>query len=379
MKNYRITILFLVLLPGLLSTGCSSSDSGSVSNTEMSTALSPDDNDSVDANSIDTETTDTEPGATVSTDPDSIDTESENSASSDICSASPRVATNTRPYLGNLYRLETANDERFHQLWNQVTPEYGGKWDTLEAQRDTMVWTPLDNAANFSNDFDYTFLLHTLISGNSEPNWISSLSNEEQLAEIIEWMDELAARYPDVANIDVVSNPISAPPSFIDALGGEGETGWDWIIQAFELADARFPNSQLFLNSANVQPDDPATSTFVAIANTLKDRGLIDGIGIEGHYFEDVEAAGIKTKLDLLDTTGIPLYVASLDLDIADDQQQLDKMKAIFPVFYDHESVEGITLWGYRENQLWRQNAFLLSADEINRPALDWLECYVGL
>lgn len=384
MKTNRISLLFLLLVSGFFISGCSSSSSSSPSsssttNDETTSAITADTNEPTTIGSVD-EGSVTEgalPEGPV--DEGSVDEGSANTTDTGICTPSPRIAANTQPYLGNIYRFETANDERFHQLWNQVTPEYGGKWQTLEAQRDTMEWTALDDAVNFSNNFNYTFLLHTLISGNNEPSWIGALSNDEQLEEVIEWMDALAERYPDVANIDVVSNPISAPPSFIDALGGEGETGFDWIIRAFELADARFPNSQLLLNSANVQPDTTTTSTFLAIANALKERNLIDGIGIEGHYFEDVDPAGIKTKLDQLGSTGISLYVASLDIDIADDQQQLDKMKTIFPVFYDHKSVNGITMWGYRENQLWRQNAFLVSEDELDRPALDWLECYVGL
>jgi len=297
----------------------------------------------------------------------------------DTCVASPRLGTDDIPYVGNIFRASTSGDERFHFLWNQITPENAGKWLNVETSRNTMSWDVLDAAVNFASDFSYTFKLHTLIAGGNEPAWMESLSVKEQEREIIEWFDEVSTRYPDINQIEVVSEPISDQPFYKEALGGDGETGWDWVIRAFELARTRFPVSELILNDYKVSGADNTGADFLALVALLKERNLIDGIGVEGHFLENVDTATIASELNKLVALGLPVYLSDLDINEPDDRIQLEKMSTIFPVFFENKAVKGVSLWGYRENQLWREDAFLLSSTDTDRPALDWLECYLGL
>jgi hypothetical protein len=68
-----------------------------------------------------------------------------------------------------------------------------------------------------------------------------------------------------------------------------------------------------------------------------------------------------------------------MDVDGPTDQIQLDDYKRIFPVFWEHPAVIGITLWGYRPG-LWRdaEGAALVRADGSERPALAWLRTYLA-
>ena len=56
-------------------------------------------------------------------------------------------------------------------------------------------------------------------------------------------MDKVKEHYPDLQMIDVVNEAVRDHQEdthyFQEALGGEGETGYDWIINAFELAYER--------------------------------------------------------------------------------------------------------------------------------------------
>src|SRR5690606_14827629 len=122
----------------------------------------------------------------------------------------------------------------------------------VEAERDVMNWEDLDEAYTFAKDNGLPFKLHTLGWGQQQPAWLADLSASEQLEELEEWMTALAARYPDVQMVDVVNEPMHAPPGYAAALGGEGETGVDWIVTAFELAQEHFPHAQLLLNDYNV-------------------------------------------------------------------------------------------------------------------------------
>ena len=135
----------------------------------------------------------------------------------------------------------------FNQHWNQLTPENAGKWESVESVRDQYNWVELDEAYNYAKDNNILFKLHVLFWGNQQPVWIESLGQEEQLEEIIEWLDTLASRYPEMEYLEVVNEPIHDPPhgagdgNYRHALGGQGTPGYDWIIKAFQLAQARFP------------------------------------------------------------------------------------------------------------------------------------------
>jgi endo-1,4-beta-xylanase len=261
--------------------------------------------------------------------------------------------------------------------FNQVTPGNAGKWGSVEATRDVMSFTELDTAYQFAKQNHLPFKLHTLIWGSQQPSWIDGLTTDEQLAEIEQWMSALAERYPNVDMIDVVNEPLHAPPSYAAALGGSGDTGWNWVVKAFELARSHFPNAELLLNDYSILTTVSATQDYVKLVKVLKDRGLIDGIGEQGHFYERApELSVVTTNLNALAATGLPLYISELDLNLADDAQQANRMRDLFTTFWSNPSVVGITHWGYLQNNVWQPNIYLVRNDGSLRPALTWIDCY---
>jgi|GEM_PF-555234 len=261
--------------------------------------------------------------------------------------------------------------------FNQITPGNAGKWGSVEAVQDQMNFAELDTAYSFAKANNLPFKLHTLVWGQQQPAWIDTLPPEQQLAEIEQWMAALAQRYPDIEMIDVVNEPLHAPPSYAGALGGSGATGWDWVIKSFEMARAHFPNAELILNDYSILTMSSSTQSYLAVINLLKERGLIDGIGEQGHFYERAPEMSVLTgNLQALAATGLPIYISELDVDFADDARQANRMKELFEVFWSTPSVLGVTHWGYLQGNTWRTNAFLVKTDGTLRPALTWIECY---
>jgi endo-1,4-beta-xylanase len=299
----------------------------------------------------------------------------------------PPLATGKDKFLGAAWSPGTAS-LNFANYWNQVTPENGGKWGTVEGTRNVMNWTQADEAYALAKSHGFVFKWHTLVWGNQQPNWIAALPPEEQLAEIKEWYAAIAARYPDIDQIDVVNEPLHAPPSYKAALGGDGATGWDWIITAFTMARQYFPNAKLLINDYSITNDGNATTRYLQIIQLLKDRNLIDGIGDQVHAFSTTEPAPMtnhRANLDRLAATGLPIYGTELDLDgtlagVINDDVQVANYKRVFPVFWEHPAVKGITIWGYVRGFHWRnaQGDWLLYPNGGERPALQWLIQYVG-
>ncbi|MBU0472958.1 MAG: endo-1,4-beta-xylanase [Bacteroidetes bacterium] len=282
----------------------------------------------------------------------------------------------------------------FNDYWNQMTPGNAGKWGSVEYARGQYSWTYLDKLYNFCQSRDLLFKEHTLVWGSQQPSWISSMDSASQREAIEDWFRLLGERYPNMKLVDVVNEPLHSPPSYKNALGGDGETGWDWVISSFELARQYMPDSaKLILNEYNILGNSTNTSNYLEIINLLKERNLIDGVGIQGHYFEFrsgldetsnvyvYSISTIKSNLDRIAETEIPIYITEFDIDEPNDQNQLEQYKIYFPIFWEHKAVKGITFWGFIEGDVWstHPDTYLLLADGTERPALTWMRNYIKL
>lgn len=309
------------------------------------------------------------------------------------------LAAGKQKYLGGVHSGGSSNQEMGIPLyWNQVVPENAGKWGSVEATRDVMNWTELDAAYIRAKSNSLPFRFHVLIWGAQQPAWIRDLPDAEQLEEINEWFAAVAARYPDIDYLEVVNEAFRDQPditwkwlTFVDnstdpncgnykkALGGNGTTGWDWVLNAFRLARQYFPNTKLMLNDYGIISDGNATNNYVALINLLKAENLIDVIAEQAHAFNTsgASATNLTNNLNTLSATGLPIWITEFDVDGSTDAIQLAEYQRVFPVLWEHPSVIGITTWGYRPG-LWRPLANLVLADGTERSAMSWLRDYVA-
>nr|AQQ75213.1 GH10 Xylanase FN3 FN3 CBM2 [uncultured bacterium]AWD75445.1 xylanase [uncultured bacterium] len=295
--------------------------------------------------------------------------------------AQAQIAAGKSKFLGNV----TANSvpSNFGTYWNQVTPENATKWGSVEGTRNQMNWAAADAAYNWAQQNGYPFKFHTFIWGSQYPNWLtnSGLTQAQQRAEIEQWMQLACQRYPNTWAIDVVNEPIKTPMPFAAALGGSGSTGWDWVITSFQLARQYCPNAKLLINEYGTENDPPVRNTYKNIINLLKARGLIDGIGIQAHYFniDNMNRAAVVSMLNDYATLGLDVYVSELDI-VANNTEagQAAKYQDVFPGFWEHSSVKGVTLWGYIVGQTWRDGTGIVNANGTERQAMVWLKQYVA-
>jgi endo-1,4-beta-xylanase len=305
------------------------------------------------------------------------------------------MATGKAKFLGSAWSPGEASTQ-FDRYFNKVTPENAGKWGSIEATRDVYNWTDADTAYNLAKDNGWPFHWHVLVWGNQQPAWMESLPPEEQLEEIRELWALIAERYPDIDFMEVVNEPLHDPPfgptngNYGDALGGrapDSEFGqWTWIVNSFRLAREYFPQAKLMLNDYSITNDGNATTRYLEIINILKSQNLIDIIGDQGHGFSTTEPAPMpnhRANLDRLAATGLPIHITELDIPGLEDAVQLANYQRIFPVFWEHPGVTGVTLWGYGERTHWRRTSgdwLMWGGDSLGaqRPALKWLVSYVS-
>jgi len=278
-------------------------------------------------------------------------------------------------FVGNITTRGSVRSD-FTQYWNQITPENEGKWGSVEGNRDSYNWGPVDRIYQFARQNDIPVKAHTLVWGSQQPNWIDGLSASEQRAEIEEWIRDYCTRYPDTAMIDVVNEAVQghAPANY-----ARNAFGNDWITESFRLARQYCPNSILIYNDYNFMTWN--TDEIMSLIRPAVQAGVVDAVGLQAHSLYDPKvwsAREIEDKLDLISTLGVPIYISEYDIEATNDQTQLQYMQMHFPTFYNHPNVKGITLWGYIYGATWRTGTGLIQENGQHRPAMDWLMNYLG-
>ena len=322
----------------------------------------------------------------------------------------PPLATGQEKFLGGV--CCGRQRPNFEAYWNQVTPENAGKWGSVESTRDVMNWAELDEAYALAKANNFPYKHHVLVWGNQQPEWITALPAEEQLEEILEWFNAVNERYEAIDFIEVVNEFDNDPPNlandgpgYIDALrlfnpqttlelisqfesdglstpeATDKAANFDWIINAFQMARNIFPSStRLMFNEYNVINSTSRTDLAIELANLLKARGLIDDFGFQGHAFSTTgpNEVMLENLNRIASETGLDVYVTELDIDGQTDLIQLLDYQRIFPLFWEHPAVKGVTMWGYLPGH-WRENqgAILALENGSEKPALKWLRSYM--
>ncbi len=306
----------------------------------------------------------------------------------------PALAAGLAKFLGN---TDDSPDSNFVNYWTQTTAGNVGKWGSVGISEDTTQWnwSGLDNVYNFALGHHLVFKEHNLIWGAQQPSWISGLDSATQYFYIETWIRMVGQRYPKVNLVDVVNEPLYGhnPPdgtngnaNYEKALGGKGTTGWDWLVTAFKLARKYMPsNAKLLVNDYGIINDNSATTSYLQVINLLMQQNLIDGIGVQCHNFEieGADTSVLRSNLNRLAATGLPIYISEMDLgNVGDtgtpnDNVQLQAYQKLFPLLWQYSDVKGITLWGYKEDEMWQPTCYLVRSDGTARPALLWMANYI--
>ena len=299
--------------------------------------------------------------------------------------AGAQLSTNPDKFLGNITTGWNSDMDTdgfiFADYWNQVTPENATKWGSVEGDRQGKFnWGGADKAAKYAKEHGFPFKFHTLVWGSQYPNWMNNLSTEKQYEAIVEWMDEAKKHYPDLPVIDVVNEAISshAPAPYKAALGGDGKTGYDWIIKAFQMARERWPDAVLVYNDYNTFQWN--TDQFIDLVRTIRDAGApVDAYGCQSHDLTGCSANTLKASMKKLqDALKMPMYVTEYDIGTANDNDQLRDYKAQIPLLWEADYCAGVTLWGWIYGKTWTTdgNSGLIK-NKKERPAMEWLREYM--
>lgn len=300
--------------------------------------------------------------------------------------ASAQLNSNPDKFLGNITTSGQIDwgKEKFYQLWDQITPENESKWASVQGGgQNAWNWGSIDNINSYAQNHKFPFKFHALVWGSQYPGWIRDIPVSARYNAVVRWMDEVKNRYPDLQLIDVVNEAIDGHQQdtryFIEALGGKGKTGYDWLIKAFELAGERWPDAILIYNDFNTftwQIDQ-----FIDLVRTLRDAGApIDAYGCQSHDLTDLNVTSFQNAMvKIQNALNMPMYSTEYDIGTDNNNQQLQRFKEQIPYMWEADYCAGITLWGYIRHHTWTTNgnSGIIEEDGTDRPAMEWLRTYM--
>ncbi|WP_455249246.1 endo-1,4-beta-xylanase [Ruminococcus sp.] len=238
---------------------------------------------------------------------------------------------------------------------------------------------------------------HTLVWHSQTPDWFF----KENFSDDGDWVDKdtmitrmenyiknvmegLATQYPDVEFYawDVVNEawqdngtPRAAGSS---KSGDSNSSAWtrifgdnSFIEYAFQFARKYAPaGCKLYYNDFNEYMPQKTTAIY-DMAMELKEKGLIDGIGMQSHL--DVgfpNASTYEKALSKFASTGLDVQITELDITTNDTSEAgLEKQAQMYSDIFDlyvkyKDSISAVVIWGVTDDQSWRATRVPLLFDE---------------
>jgi len=316
---------------------------------------------------------------------------------------------------------DTANMFKHH--YNALTAENHNKPGYVISADGIYTLDIIQGMANWCNDNNFQYIAHTLVWHSQSSTWLhgtvtAPFTREEAKNRMEAYINEVAgingiggsAYSWDVANEVFMPSVTDYSGNWkshlrTDQSGSEasawyaayangadtdaGESGADFIYDAYVFARQADPNAILYYNDFN----DEQVGKSHAIAAMVKElnekwandvrndtpgRLLIEGIGLQSHYNTNISTASVENAIIhyITENPGIRLSISELDItiagtseDVKPTQEQYVKQAYMYAELFEiykkyavgsaNESsnpkvIERVTLWGTDDESSWR-------------------------
>ena len=316
-------------------------------------------------------------------------------------SAGPGLADGAAKFVGNITTNGQVRSD-FGTYWNQITAENECKWGSIEGTRGNRNFTGCRNAYNWAKNNGGYFKFHALLWGSQYPSWLESLGVDDTKKAITDWFDAVKKEFPDLDMIDVVNEAIRTGSNqyhsnypktkIIQAMGGDDNGNYMFIVNAFKMARERWPDAVLIYNDFNTVQWQKNEG--IQLIQTIKKNGApVDAYGLQAH---DMQVSGggnngtggggtclnintLKSAIEeIWNKTETPMFISEYDIASNDDQDQKNCYEQQISYFMENEHIAGITIWGYIYGSTWTSggNSGIIRNGQ-DRPAMTWLKSYL--
>ncbi|MCL2355893.1 MAG: endo-1,4-beta-xylanase [Defluviitaleaceae bacterium] len=318
--------------------------------------------------------------------------------------------------VGNIVTPEELDDAELMAMYkhhyNSVTAENAMKPEAVSSAPGVYNFEHADKIVKWAEENKMMLVGHTLVWHAQSAKWLNRnedgtpLPRAQAKANMEAFIKEYVGRYSgkiyswDVVNEAFIDSSGSEPynGNWRDYLrretenpravghwylayangAGEGESGADYMFDAFYFARKYDPKAILYFNEYN-EEFPHKRHAIVDMVNDLNaewrahpeydGRLLVEGIGMQSHHnhiHTDVDR--VRAALELYSKTGTKISITEMDftfgsesepanpLSPEESKKQAETHAALFALFMEFSAhIERVTLWGKNDGQSWRK------------------------
>jgi GH35 family endo-1,4-beta-xylanase len=314
--------------------------------------------------------------------------------------------------VGNVMSAGQADDPditaMFKRQYNAVTAENDMKPQYLAPWKDGYNFINSDLLVAWAEKNGMKIHGHTLIWHSQSAAWLNKddtggpLTRAEAKANLEEYINAVAGHFQgkflswDVVN-EALDGGMDDPADWRTALrenspwfraydngadAAMGESGGDYIYDAFVTARLADPKAVLYYNDYNetsewkreamaLMAEDLNKKWKKDSRNKQRSRKLVEGLGMQAHYWvEDLKVADVDATIARFVKAGVKVSITELDIPAGtysnqrtpplaeeDANKQALLYAQLFEIFMKYKGkIERVTFWGKADSQSWRSN-----------------------
>lgn len=214
--------------------------------------------------------------------------------------------------------------------FNTVTAENALKWETVHPRPGVYDWRESDAFVAFAERHGMAAIGHTLVWHEQVPAWVftgpdgAPASPDTLRARLREHIAAVVGRYRGrVHGWDVVNEALE-PDGSLRRTPWLAILGPGYVAEAFRAAHAADPSAELYYNDHGLE-HRPKRAGLLRLVARLRAEGVpIDGVGSQEHQrLSSPSPAAVDSALTDLATTGLPVHVTELDVDVLPRPEEL--------------------------------------------------------
>ena len=249
------------------------------------------------------------------------------------------------------------------------------KWPWIEPDEGVLTYDDVDATLDWAEENGVRMRGHTLIWGGDEswqmPDWTLEASlSAKDLTDACETHIKRDVAYfkGRMADYDVINEPVHET-WLADKVGDS--INWN----AFKWAKETDPDARMYVNDFNILVWESA-DIYVALVQEMLDNGApIDGIGVQGHFENEINWEEIKTKLDKVAALDLPVRITEFDMKVNEfnisERKMAEDYARMMHIAFSHPSVDGFILWALCDNFAWRPGSGIFDENFMPKPAAD--------
>lgn len=268
--------------------------------------------------------------------------------------------------------------------FDSITAENSMKPEAMmdSTNRGSINFFMSDQYNGFAKKLETGLRGHTLVWHSQTPDWFFKedfsdhgdlVTREVMLERMDAYIAAVAGRYKNSALYawDVANEVVDTGESDNMRRSLWYETvGPDFVEQAFMMARKHTEGSdvKLFYNDYNIVSDRAKRQAIFEMVKPLKEKGLVDGVGLQGHVnIESPLPEAFEDTIELFGSIGLEVQITELDIsvytndnlrleEVSDDLllEQAYRYKEIFDVCVAHDDVvTNVTIWGLTDERSW--------------------------